>query len=122
MGYNTIAFLLNDMFHVAEKSPKTLLFALLHPPMSRGSEKDVYHDSDWRKSIDHYADSVGERRLHSQILEAYTFHADSTQYVRAGQNGLDYMKVLKYGKDRKTGKHTVTLEMPEWYQREPRFG
>lgn len=118
MGYNTIVFLLNDLLHDAAKSPKTLLYGLLHPPTTH----DQKYVNEWQDELDCYATSVGEPRLDFQAMKAFTFHADKTQYVRAGQNGLDYMKVLEYGKDRKTGKHTVTLEMPEWYQREPRFG
>ncbi len=111
MGFNTIAFLLNDMMGYLEKSPKTVVYALTHPKMSLDDERQF-----WRRSVDSYAESVGEEPLHHQALEILpTWHADGHKWFFAGGNMIQEMKFLRYGST-KDGKLTVTLELtPDWF-------
>lgn len=111
MGFNTVAFLLNDMMDSLEKNPKTTVYALTHPKWGNDEEKQ-----DWRRAVDRYADSVGEPGLHTQALELMpTWHADGHKWFFAGGNMIREMKFLKYGST-KEGKLTVTLELPEkWF-------
>ncbi len=109
MGYNTVAFLLNDLMGSLEHSPKAVLFALTHPPM--GSDK--LSAESWRKQVDAVAVEAGEPRLHSQALEVLpTFHADWTQYLKVGGNCVQPMtEIVRYGKT-KDGRRTITLVLP----------
>lgn len=109
MGCNTVVFLLNDLMGSLEKSPKTVLFALTHPP--NGDARG------WREQVNLAADMAGEPRLHPQALEVLpTFHADYTQFLAAGGNCIVPLAPLRYGKTR-DGKRTVTLQLPDWWQR-----
>lgn len=108
MGYNTIAFLINDVIDSLNKSPKTAIWALTHPLMGEHQREH------WLEEIDFHAKEFGEPFLHPQALEILpTFHADNTLYLRAGQNCIEELKFIKFGKT-KDGKKTVTLELPNW--------
>lgn len=113
MGFNTVAFLLNDLMHELEKSPKTVAWALSHPPMGDSEEAQRH----WRRDNDSVSEEHGEPRLHPQALEVLgTFHADHTSFVRAGQNRVDKLKIVRY-QTWKT-KKCVLLELPEWAQKD----
>ena len=114
MGYNTVAFLLNDRMHELDKSPHATTYGLTHPPHS-DSERDIEL---WRWGVDRTADQHKEPRIPWQALEVLrTFHADETQYLRAGGNCIAKLEVVRYSKDRKSGKNTVTLELPGWWDK-----
>ena len=109
MGYNTVAFLLNDLMHELERSPKAALFALTHPPYGDGKG--------WREQVDLVAAEAGEPRLHSQALEILpTFHADWTQFLVAGGNCIERLNLVDFG-ETADGKKTVTLELPKRWRR-----
>ena len=113
MGYNTIAFLLNDMMHELEKSPHAVTFALTHPPMS-DHEREIHA---WRYTVDLVAKDNNEPYIHTQALNVLaTFHASETTYLRAGGNCIERLNVVRYGKT-KNGKNTITLELPDWWDR-----
>lgn len=121
MGFNTVAFLLNDMMYDLERSPKAVVWGLTHPPMSNNQrEQDI-----WFQSVQQVALENGEPGFSRQALEVLgTFHADYTSFFRAGGNCIDELKLVRYGTitDKKTGqkKDTVVLEMPEWWSK--RYG
>jgi hypothetical protein len=115
MGYNTVAFLLNDFMHELSKSPKSATFLLTHPPMSeddkRRMQQTYYH---------RIPEENGEPSVHTQALEILpTFHADEQKFFLAGGNCIvDLKQPVKFGMT-KDGKKTVTLELPDWF--EPRW-
>ena len=115
MGFNTVAFLLNDFMYTLEKSPHTVTDMLVHPPMSEG-------DRQWLAEMaTETARTKGEPTVDPQaLLVLPTFHADHTQYYMAGGNCINNLQVLRFGKT-KDGKKTVTLELPEWAQRSSKF-
>ena len=108
MGYNTVAFMINDLFSSLQNSPKAAVWGLTHPPAHLD---DKAHDI-WLHTINEVARENNEPAVHCQSLEAVTFHADFIQYFMAGMNSFTALKVLEYGKT-KDGKRTVTLELPE---------
>jgi hypothetical protein len=106
MGYNTVAFLLNDFMGTLKDSPNTIVKILSHPRMSK-QDRIV----DWTVE--------GERPVHSQALEVLpTFHADEQKFFVAGGNCITELTAIKLGVS-KEGKKTVTLELPDWF--EPRW-
>lgn len=110
MGFNTAAFLLNDLMYDLEKSPHAVTYGLTHPPLSN----DPVDQDLWWESVRITARNHNEPVPPRQALEVQgTFHADFTQFYRAGQNCMVNLKVLRYGKN-KQGKKTVTLELPDW--------
>ena len=114
MGFNTVAFLLNDFGRNIESSPKTVAWALSHPLMC-DNEKSR---SSFQQCLDSLADEYGEPRLHSQALEVIpTFHADCQKFFYAGRNNIAELQFVRYGVNRKTGKRTVTVELPDWFRR-----
>lgn len=109
MGFNTVAFLLNDLSSELERCPKQVIASLKNPPMGK-DDKSRYRK--WMRSI---AKENNEPLLPDQALEVLpTFHADNIQYLLAGGNCIETLDVLRYGKDKKTGRKTVTLIVPEW--------
>lgn len=111
MGYNTVAFVLNDLMHELQRSPKTVAHALSCPPHSAA---DVPR---WKDMVRGFADDFNEPRLHPQALEVLpTFHADWMQFIVAGGNCIETLEVLRYGKA-KDGAPTVTLKLPNWWRR-----
>lgn len=113
MGFNTVAFLLNDFMHTLKDSPKSVLFKLAHPPMSEDDKGSL------NKQVDSVARESGERPPHSQALEVLpTFHADEQRFFVAGGNCIKELKCVRLGTT-KDGKKTVTLELPDWF--EPRW-
>lgn len=112
MGFNTVAFLLNDFMHDLEKSPKTVTWLLSHPPMSE-------YDKQRMRQYEHEYVAEGEQRVHGQALEIMpTFHADEQKFFVAGGNCITELKVRRLGVS-KDGTKTVTLELPDWF--EPRW-
>ncbi len=111
MGYNTVAFLLNDNMHRLQDSPRTVTWALTHPPLSN----QEFDQKRWREQVSAVADDYKEPRLHTQALEVLgTFHADFHQWIFAGGNYITTLRFVGYGKT-KDGKLTVTLEVPaDW--------
>lgn len=113
MGYNTVAFLLNDFMHETIKSPHAVADGVCYPPHSLREDEQRA----WRRHVDLTADEYKEPRLHLQALEVLpTFHADLHQWLVAGGNSITTLKLLKFGKT-KEGKKTVTLELPDWWGR-----
>lgn len=111
MGYNTVAFILNDLSDCLERSPKTVAWMLAHPPTGCSRLE--------KSSLRHQAISVAqdnnEPMPHGQALEVLTsFHADCTQYYRAGQNCISELQFVQY-LDIK-GKKCVVLELPDYLQ------
>lgn len=110
MGFNTVAFLLNDFMHYIKDSPKTVAWMLAHPPTSKRDTADGY----WWQQVRSVAEDSGEPVPHEQMLEIMpTFHADHTAFIRAGGNCITELQIVRYGKT-KEGKRTVTLELPAW--------
>ena len=113
MGYNTVAFLLNDLMHETARSPKALTWALTHPP----NGPSTLERNSWRQQVSLVADEAGEPRLHPQALEVLpTFHADWTQFFVAGGNLIEALETVRYGKT-KDGRPTVTLVLPKWWRK-----
>lgn len=111
MGYNTVAFLLNDFMHYLKDSPYTIAFMLAHPPMGDSPTEKDFH----KKTIELVARDHHEPVPHSQALEVLpTFHADCHKFFLAGGNCINELKFVRYRKT-KEGKHTVTLELPSWW-------
>jgi hypothetical protein len=113
MGYNTVAFVLNDFARDIAQAPYQAAYLLAHPPLGPGENEK------WmiREMLNRIAEEHKEPRIHGQALEVLpTFHASDTQYFRAGGNCIAPLKVVRYGKT-KEGKHTITLELPEWWDK-----
>lgn len=112
MGYNTVAFVLNDLMSDIERSPKTAAWLLSHPPMGSSDPEQrafKYYHSQLPKDF-------GEPTLHSQALEVLpTFHADEQHFFVAGGNCIQQLQPVAYGVT-KEGKKTVTLELPDWFE------
>lgn len=110
MGYNTVAFILNDMSNDITKSPRSAAWPLAHPPMS-DSDEARFHN--YRRSI---AADFDEPVLPSQSLCVLpTFHASERRFFFAGGNCMEMLQVQKFGKT-KDGKKTVTLVLPDWWK------
>ena len=113
MGFNTVAFLLNDFMHELQKSPKTIAWMLSHPPHGE-SERDRNSVLTQMRSV---AEEYGEPMPHFQALEIWpTWHADGFKFFVAGHNSLAELKWVRRGKT-KDGRKTVTLEMPDWWEK-----
>lgn len=111
MGFNTVAFVLNDHMHELVKSPHTVSWALCHPPMSD-------HPSDmesWKQQIMSVARDHDERMVHlsQDLVVLPTFHADNRKFFVAGRNDITELSVVRFNKNK--GKKTVTLELPDWW-------
>lgn len=111
MGFNTVAFILNDMMSSMERSPKTALWVLTHPPMS---EHDAHHYHNLGNEI---ARENGEQILGQALEVLPTFHSSQHMFYIAGGNTIKNLEVLRFSKDRKTGKKVVTLVLPDWMQK-----
>ena len=112
MGFNTVAFLLNDFGHQLIKSPHAVAHGLVYAP----NFNDEKARQLWRRSIDSVARQHNEPELPHQGHEVLpTWHADGHKWFFAGGNMIQEMKWMRYGKT-KEGKLTVTLELPEkWF-------
>ena len=109
MGFNTVAFLLNDHMRSIEESPQTVSYLLSHPQIW---ENKQYLNIEKRNC----ARDFDEPTLHSQALEVLpTFHANYTYWYQAGGNCIDSLKFVK--RITIKGKRCVVLELPEWEQR-----
>lgn len=108
MGFNTVAFILNDFSHMLEKSPKSTAFRLSHPPMGEDDRERQRYDTSLPKHFD-------EPALHTQVLEVFpTFHADQQKFFYAGGNQMQELKPIRLGTT-KDGKKTITLELPDYF-------
>lgn len=123
MGFNTVAFYLNDMSHLIDESPRTAAWLLSHPPHSnieRWCNERYYKESTKEfQAFEHYRRSLAkeynEPVLHSQALEVLpTFHADQTVFLKAGGNCIEYLPFVKYTTVK--GKKCVVLELPPHMQ------
>jgi len=109
MGFNTVAFILNDLSSELERSPKTVAHMLSHPPMS--AKDEAYYNKMYRE----IAHSHNEKIVHEQALRMLpTFHADFTQYLMAGGNNISNLSFVKYNTYK--GRKCVMLELPECMQ------
>jgi hypothetical protein len=108
MGYNTVAFALNDMMDTLLKAPKTTAHILCYGGQYEGRAID----QDWRRGV---AKSNNEEPLMSQALRVESFHADETRYYRAGQNSMRRMEIVGYRTVK--GKRVVMLALPDWAER-----
>ena len=116
MGFNTVAFLLNDMMDSISKCPHQAAYILTHPPLSERDKKE--DEQRLHATLVEIAKEHNEPMIHFQALEMMpTFHANYTAFFRAGQNSMDQLEVHKYGK-LKNGKKTVTLILPFYDQEE----
>lgn len=111
MGFNTVAFFLNDVMHILAKSPKTLTWALTHPP--HGGEIDR---RSWKQQVYSIAVEAGEPPITEGMLDVLpTFHADARKWLVAGNNQIEELKFVRYSKTG-DGKKTVVLELPNYWQ------
>jgi len=110
MGFNTVAFVLNDLSHELEKSPRTVAHMLSHAPMGYGKEEQYY--------LQMYRDIAkknSEPVVHEQALRVLPpFHADNIHYFMAGRNEINNLKFVKYHTLK--GRKCVLLELPEYMQ------
>ena len=109
MGFNTVAFVLNDFSHDIEKSPKTAAYYLRN-----GYNLSYYERHGKRHELESFlAKKYNEPTLHPQALKVFdSFHADGTKYYRAGGNCCVELPVHKIYKNK--GKKYIVLEAPEW--------
>lgn len=108
MGFNTVAMLLNDHMDSLEKSPKSLTYALTHPPLSN----DIKALNWFNNTVAAVAHENNEPNpLHNGLSVLPTFHADNMQILHAGHNSIYKFEVVKT--DRKN--NTITLKVPDWY-------
>ncbi len=113
MGFNTVVFLLNDMMHEVERSPRSTTFLITHPDFSNN-----YPGRDRRRDV---ASGFGEPRVTEQALNVLpTFHADCMKVFLAGGNNIQELQVLRTGRT-KEGKPTITVEAPEWFNKKGNF-
>lgn len=111
MGWNTVAFVLNDLSHLIEKSPRTAAHMLSHPPLSYGREEAEYAKMYGEIARNNYH----EEPVQGQALKMLpTFHADTTQYFLAGHNDIYNLKFVKFHTLK--GRKCVLLELPEHLQ------
>lgn len=83
MGFNSVAFLLNDMMNEIQRSPKAITYGLAHPPMSDRKE----HIDRWHDMVRSVAREEGEPVPNRQCIEMLgTWHADGTKVVAFGGN------------------------------------
>lgn len=103
MGFNRVAFILNDFSQSIKDSPNTVVDALTFP-----------YDSDSREGRECLWDSRSEHgeRLHSQAIRVFpAFHADQTKFYMAGGNQC---KELKYIIVEENGEKFAKIKLPEW--------
>ncbi len=125
MGWNTVAFISNDMCHELEKSPKTVAWMLAHPPQFGDVDPDGDRPRDgkdfWWRQVDSVAVSNDEPRVSSQTLRLLpTFHADHFQWLATGWNGITPLKFMRFGTSDGGKRLTVTLELPEDFPTHPK--
>jgi hypothetical protein len=108
MGFNTVAFVLNDLSDQLVKSPKTVCHMLSHPPLSLSEES--YYD----KMYAEIAHSVGETSIGQALRVMPSFHSKDPEYYLAGGNCISNLKVMKFHTYK--GRKCVMLELPEHMQ------
>lgn len=112
MGYNTVAFVLNDFSSDIIRSPNTIAFKLANPPFSKDDETR----RDLINTVKNIAQEFKEPVPHSQALCVMpTFHSSEKNFYVAGGNHIEHLEVKSFGKDQKTGRKTVTLLLPDWW-------
>lgn len=117
MGFNTVAFLLNDVMDSVSKCPHQAAYILTNPPMGMRDKQGEWERNNLRRTLMKIAQEHNEPMIHPQALEMMpTFHADDTTYFRAGGNTIDRLEFHKYGK-LKDGRKTITLILPDYEQK-----
>ena len=120
MGYNTIAFLLNDCMHEIRNSPHAVTHILTHPPHHVEGNGDDKEREILLRHANEIAAEHGEPPLTRGGLHMLrTFHADEWQWLVAGWNSVENMKFMRFGTT-KDGRLTVTLELPEKFPLHPK--
>ncbi len=110
MGFNTIAFLLNDMMGQVERSPHAAIYAITHPMMDRGDDGGW-----WRHAVSLEADRHGERMFGSQALQVLpTWHANEFKIFLAGGNQIAELEWVQGG--RSPGSNMAKVRLPEWWK------
>jgi len=104
MGYNTLAFILNDFTDDLKRAPLTVTWMLTNPT---GLE-----------TVDTVAMArhLGELPLNTQALRVLPpFHSSTMNFFVAGGNSIEQLKVARFGKS--DGRKTITLFLPDWWFR-----
>lgn len=115
MGFNTVAFILNDLAHELRKSPHTTSFIVGCP--YEGTESS-YH----RRQVESEARENGESVPHTQAIKVFpSFHADGRKFYMAGRNSMSELKIVRTQMDRSIGRRVVVLELPEYLQESENF-
>jgi hypothetical protein len=104
MGFNTVAFVLNDFSSDLLAAPKTTAELLVYGGVG-GFKLDEQRQR--------FARLNKEPAPHFQAMsDVVSFHADDTHWFRAGGNSLDTLKFVRFGKAK--DKRVVILEVPDW--------
>lgn len=113
MGYNTVAFLLNDLMDTLRKSPNAVVYGLSCPPHTNREEDRAR----WQAMINRVADEHGEPHIHGQALEVLgTFHADETKFFMAGGNCIHEFDYKDVTIKKIKGEKYALLKLPQWKQ------
>jgi len=105
LGFNTVVLLLNDHFTSVRESPKTLTWALTHPPNSTVEDMDQ-----WWKTLHHVADGYKERHISRSALKVLpTFHMGYKHVLVVGGNRIEPVEVT-------VGRGEVAIDLPEWWR------
>ena len=112
MGFNTVVLVLNDHTNELIKSPRTLAWAICHPPQSL-NDLDKY----WWPQVLSVARGYEEdpRPLISGLKVLPTFHADDKHVLIAGWNQLIRPAYEDYKYNRR--KNEMRVKMPEYWKR-----
>jgi hypothetical protein len=106
MGFNTVALVLNDRMDRLIDSPKSITYALCHPPMSGIEQQDYL-----MHTVRQVANDAGEiNPLLNGLSIMPTYHADDLHLILAGQNALSRVKII----NRNLQDGTVTVQLPAW--------
>lgn len=99
MGFNRVAFGLNDRIGDLKRSPRTALHLLM--------------DAGYGECRQDLSSHFDEPFLSEKALKVFpSFHADYTKYYRAGGNCCVELTVHKTY--RRNGKKYIVLEAPDW--------
>ena len=113
MGFNTVAFVLNDHMHEIIKCPNAVTWGLCHPPMSDHPSEIL----SWKSQVLSVAREHNEQEFSPLLSSSFrvlpTYHADNLKFFVAGRNTIKELPVIRYNKT--NDKRTVTLELPDWW-------
>jgi len=106
MGFNKVAFLLNDFSHEIIEKPNQVIGKLTEHYSTLTPKQEMAVNL-------HRAVEAGEELLHSQALQVFpSFHANNTKFYMAGGNCCNELEIKNYSKSK--GRKTVTLILPDW--------